>query len=840
MSREQLSALQEVLRKDTRPAPVHTMTTWPPRDPRKVLDAMREHTVEDVKHLLADVGLDDALPLLDGATSSSSPKERRNKTTRSMTARSVAFGRQTAPLSTTSSSSIDSSVNGFSSDTPDSPITIDTQPISCPVRLGATAAFYVGASCRAGHRIVYQWFKARTRMEGETREKLMIVNVKPEDRDQYTCRCSIKELNFHMFSDWCELIIVDLPAELTMDHPSLKPSAPSILKHPHSKEITEGKTVTLTVEADGVPYPTFQWYKSGVALQGQTSQELKLDHVGLRDSASYCCSVENENGSVISNTAQLRVQLRGPETPTALDVDSLPAIPIIHVHPQSMEINEGTQLQLRCHAIAQSPVSYNWYKNGQRLRWSGEIFRIPSCQLSDSGQYSCRVFTEQGYDNLSELAHVSVIPQKAHIDHGTSGSVMDSPSFYILAQPSNVKVEEGETAVFTCHAEPTIKFNIIEYEWYRIDGQPLSKKGPGEECLTLKNVSPRDDETTVYCRVSDGRASVKSRVAHLTVYPKDHHEKTGCIDSGSTQGSHLHIVKQPVSVIASLSSRVTLDCSAAGEQNLRYQWCKVDAPDGMQEIFNSDRSALIIYSLSHYNSGRYICKVSAPSGATVTTDEVEITVTDGDSCSASAHAPVDESLQTLSSISSSVNGPRIPIQQTQSCPSQSGNIVEPFNYSQPLPNALPVIPSQNQSLRSSLSTMQEPNPGACSPYVNLDVLQSDPTYSLSTTSESSTLSTLRREMAQCLFSKQPESQELQDGDVLRLSVLADGFPVPSYQWYKDEQLLPVTSRVLVIKGVTISNAGIYWCEARNEMGVVRSEDAFVKVKSQVTVCHSIN
>jgi hypothetical protein len=110
-----------------------------------------------------------------------------------------------------------------------------------------------------------------------------------------------------------------------MDHPSLKPSAPSILKHPHSKEITEGKTVTLTVEADGVPYPTFQWYKSGVALQGQTSQELKLDHVGLRDSASYCCSVENENGSVISNTAQLRVQLRGPETPTALDVDSLPA-----------------------------------------------------------------------------------------------------------------------------------------------------------------------------------------------------------------------------------------------------------------------------------------------------------------------------------------------------------------------------------------------------------------------------------------------------------------------------------------------------------------------------------
>ena len=101
-----------------------------------------------------------------------------------------------------------------------------------------------------------------------------------------------------------------------MDHPSFKPSAPSVLQHPRSKETTEGKTVTFTVDADGVPFPTFQWYKNGVALEGKTSRELKLDHVGLSDSASYCCSVENENGSVISNTAQLRVQLKGDQTPS--------------------------------------------------------------------------------------------------------------------------------------------------------------------------------------------------------------------------------------------------------------------------------------------------------------------------------------------------------------------------------------------------------------------------------------------------------------------------------------------------------------------------------------------
>ena len=199
---------------------------------------------------------------------------------------------------------------------------------------------------------------------------------------------------------------------------------------------------------------------------------------------------------------------------------------------------------------------------------------------------------------------------------------------------------------------------------------------------------------------------------------------------------------------------------------------------------------------------------------------------------ASSHLPVDESLQTLSSISSSVNGPRIPIPQIQSSHSHGGITSELSNCPQPPPSSVPVSPNRQRCPSSSLSTTQEPNTGPPSPYANLNVLQSDPAYSSSASSESSTLSKLRRGMAQCLFSKQPESQDLKDGDVLRLTVVADGFPVPSYHWYKDEQLLSVTSRVLVIKGVTVNDAGIYWCEARNEMGVVRSEDAFVKVKSK--------
>lgn len=106
----------------------------------------------------------------------------------------------------------------------------------------------------------------------------------------------------------------------------------------------------------------------------------------------------------------------------------------------------------------------------------------------------------------------------------------------------------------------------------------------------------------------------------------------------SNSVSELHIVQQPSSIAAQLGSRVTLACSAEGDGKLRYQWCKVDAPEGMQEIFNSDKSALVLYSLSRYNGGKYVCKVTGTGGAKISTNEVEITVLEKDSSSSKCTA----------------------------------------------------------------------------------------------------------------------------------------------------------------------------------------------------------
>ena len=233
-------------------------------------------------------------------------------------------------------------------------------------------------------------------------------------------------------------------------------------------------------------------------------------------------------------------------------------------------------------------------------------------------------------------------------------SMTVGPSFYIVAHPRDVTIEEGGDAVFSCHVELNIKKVIIYYQWYRHDGLPLTKKGHDEERLVLNNVKLSDNNTSVYCVVSDRRASVKSNLAQLVVKTGHHIDGLGnktqfcnqclcacfCCTIGSLDSkslpntdSDVHIVEQPVSVAAQLGNRVTLSCRAEGPGKLTYQWSKVDAPHGMQELFSSNRSALILYSLSHYNCGKYVCKVTGADKAMATTDPAEVTILEEDAYS---------------------------------------------------------------------------------------------------------------------------------------------------------------------------------------------------------------
>ena len=77
---------------------------------------------------------------------------------------------------------------------------------------------------------------------------------------------------------------------------------------------------------------------------------------------------------------------------------------------------------------------------------------------------------------------------------------------------------------------------------------------------------------------------------------------------------------------------------------------------------------------------------------------------------------------------------------------------------------------------------------------------------------------------------QPECNVLREGDSLCLRVEAIGYPLPSYQWFKDDEEIPgeMVNELRVDK-VTMATDGTYKCIVENEENLVKSNEVTVRV-----------
>lgn len=78
-------------------------------------------------------------------------------------------------------------------------------------------------------------------------------------------------------------------------------------------------------------------------------------------------------------------------------------------------------------------------------------------------------------------------------------------------------------------------------------------------------------------------------------------------------------------------------------------------------------------------------------------------------------------------------------------------------------------------------------------------------------------------------------------DPVTLMCKAEGSPTPKIEWFKDghhlkiepghQMFLPAGDLFFlkVVHSRRESDAGVYWCEARNELGVARSRNATLQV-----------
>ena len=96
-------------------------------------------------------------------------------------------------------------------------------------------------------------------------------------------------------------------AVLTITIIAPQAALPFLTQWPVDQTATDGQTVVFTGSAIGMPAPTFQWLRDGIAIPGATSSTLSLPNITPADAGGYTFVASNGSGGATSAPAVLTV-----------------------------------------------------------------------------------------------------------------------------------------------------------------------------------------------------------------------------------------------------------------------------------------------------------------------------------------------------------------------------------------------------------------------------------------------------------------------------------------------------------------------------------------------------
>jgi hypothetical protein len=83
--------------------------------------------------------------------------------------------------------------------------------------------------------------------------------------------------------------------------------APVILSVPLSTSVMTGESVTLKIQVAALPEPTYQWFKNGKLIEGETKPLFILHKAVIADKGEYYVVAKNRKGSAKSNIIDLKI-----------------------------------------------------------------------------------------------------------------------------------------------------------------------------------------------------------------------------------------------------------------------------------------------------------------------------------------------------------------------------------------------------------------------------------------------------------------------------------------------------------------------------------------------------
>uniref|UniRef100_A0A3Q3ALP3 Hemicentin 1 n=1 Tax=Kryptolebias marmoratus TaxID=37003 RepID=A0A3Q3ALP3_KRYMA len=336
--------------------------------------------------------------------------------------------------------------------------------------------------------------------------------------------------------------------------------------------VVRGNLASLLCIADGTPTPTISWLTDGVTLVPDhihllnMNTTLQFSSAQVNNTGRYTCMANNDAGQA---SRHFNLKVLPPRIKSSGSIKEV-----------SVVVNNV--LELECEATGIPTPTLTWLKDGrplpetsnQRLLRGGEVLRIASTQLENTGRYSCLANSPAGDDDKDFLVRV----------HPPNIAGENTPQDLSVLQNRQVTLECKSDAV----PPPTLT-------WLK-DGKSLQTSARvrilSDGRYLQINMAELSDRAQYTCVASNvvGRTT---RLFNLTVNIMD-----------GSQAVSVHINKP-----------AALECVVSGVPPPRVTWRKNGAIlAGNNPYTFTEDGSLHIHSAQVTDTGRYLCMATNQAG----------------------------------------------------------------------------------------------------------------------------------------------------------------------------------------------------------------------------------
>ncbi|HBZ67805.1 MAG TPA: hypothetical protein DEO70_13305 [Bacteroidales bacterium] len=412
---------------------------------------------------------------------------------------------------------------------------ITTQPQNLLTCVGDNNLMTVVAT---GDSLYYQWFKNNIAIPGATSTTLAFTPIQLSDIGNY-------RVDIHNNCAPATSQTVNLFANID----------PTVIRNPKDVSSCLGNTAVFDVgiNAQGSALPNFQWYKNGNPIPGKTAQTLTIFPVTLADVATYSCELSNNCDVLMTQSADLTVNL----------------VPVMVTQPNDISTCPGVVEEMKVILTGDS-LNYQWYRNGNPIPNSNSASLIFNPIVpTDMATYKVHIWNTcntAGFD--SQTASITLnIPPTIVSDQVIGGNfcTVDSKVLSIIATGDSIKYEWRKNGVILPDSvNPYLRFTP----------------------LTLA------DNGTYIVRAYNNCGEDISQMASIYVNTKP------------------IITLQPIGISTCDGANVMLEIQAIGD-NIAYQW-KLEGID----IPGATTNTLVLNNLQYSQTGNYSCWLTNSCGIT--------------------------------------------------------------------------------------------------------------------------------------------------------------------------------------------------------------------------------